>query len=202
MRSSLAAIATLALVVGACNGRQKDAAAGDTITPGAPVAAAGAAGATGASDSAAGRATATAPMRDAKGRDLGTVTLTETGQGIAVAGTLRGLPPGTHAIHVHTTGKCEPPFESAGGHWNPTNRQHGAQNPQGPHLGDMPNITVGADSSATVRVTTSGGTLRGTDALMDGDGATVMVHAGADDYRSNPAGNAGARVACGVVTGA
>ena len=200
MRISLAASAALALVAGACNGRQKDAAAGDTITPGAPVGAPA-----GGSDSvagAAGGATATAPMRDAKGRDLGTVTLTETGQGIAVAGTLRGLPPGTHAIHVHTTGKCEPPFESAGGHWNPTNRQHGAENPQGPHLGDMPNITVGADSSAAVRVTTSGGTLRGTNALMDGDGATVMVHAGADDYRSNPAGNAGARMACGVVTGA
>lgn len=192
MRPTLVFTAALALV--ACGGRGENAGAGDTITPGAGVPA--------AADSAAppaGAGGVTAAMRDAQGRDLGTVTLTESAQGIAVAGTLRGLPPGVHAIHVHTAGKCEAPFESAGGHWNPTSRQHGAQNPQGPHFGDLPNVTVAADSSVAVQVTTPGGTLRGANAVLDPDGAAVLVHAKADDNRSDPAGNAGARVACGVI---
>ena len=149
----------------------------------------------------AGGTSATAPMRDLAGRDLGTLTLSESGQGIAVSGTLRGMPAGEAAIHVHTTGRCDPPFESAGGHWNPTSRQHGTQNPQGPHLGDMPNITVGADGSVQVQVSTTGGTLRGQNALMDADGAAVVIHGGADDYRTDPSGNAGGRIACGVVSG-
>jgi Cu-Zn family superoxide dismutase len=144
----------------------------------------------------------TATMHDSAGRDLGTLTLTETAQGIEVSGKLAGLPPGEHAIHLHTVGQCEPPFTSAGGHWNPTNKQHGTQNPQGPHMGDMANFSVGADSSATIQTTTPGGMLRGANGLLDSDGAAVMVHAGADDYRSDPAGNAGARIACGVVKGA
>ena len=144
---------------------------------------------------------ATAQMRSAEGRDIGTLTLTETAQGINVTGHITGLPPGTHGIHVHTTGQCTPPFESAGGHWNPTNRQHGAQNPQGPHLGDIPNITVAADSSAHVTATTPGGTLRGTNGALDADGAAVVIHATADDNRTDPSGNSGARIACGAVSG-
>ncbi len=139
-------------------------------------------------------------LRDAQGRDLGSVTLVESGQGIRVSGHLRGLPPGEHAIHLHATGRCEPPFESAGPHWNPTTQQHGTQNPQGPHLGDMPNLTVGADSTATVQQVTPGGTLRGQNALLDADGAAVVVHAGPDDDRTDPSGNSGARIACGVAT--
>lgn len=140
-------------------------------------------------------------MRDAQGRDLGSLSVTESGQGITVSGALRGMPPGEHAIHVHTTGRCEPPFESAGGHWNPTSRQHGSQNPQGPHLGDMPNLTVGADSTVNVQATTAGGTLRGENGLLDADGAAVVVHAGADDYRTDPSGDSGDRIACGTATG-
>lgn len=145
--------------------------------------------------------TATVAMRDASGRDLGTLTATETGQGISFTGTLRGLPPGEHGFHVHTTGQCEPTFDAAGGHWNPTSMQHGTQNPQGPHLGDMMNITVGQDSTVNVQATTPGGTLRGENALMDADGAAVMVHSGPDDYRTDPSGASGDRIACGVVRG-
>jgi superoxide dismutase, Cu-Zn family len=146
-----------------------------------------------------------ASMRNAAGKDLGTLTITqitEGSQGISVKGRLTGLPPGEHGIHLHTTGKCDPPkFTSAGDHWNPTKRQHGSRSPQGPHLGDMPNITVGSDSSADVNATTAGGTVSGDNALLDADGAAVVVHAKADDYRTQPSGNSGDRIACGVVTG-
>jgi Cu-Zn family superoxide dismutase len=142
------------------------------------------------------------PMRDAAGRDLGTLTLAPHEGGLMLTGRVQGLPPGTHGIHVHATGRCEPPFESAGGHWNPTSRQHGTQNPAGPHHGDMPNLVVADDGSAAVNVMTAGGTLGGEGALLDGDGASVVIHAGADDYRTDPSGNSGDRIACGVVTGA
>jgi Cu-Zn family superoxide dismutase len=143
-----------------------------------------------------------ARMRDPAGRNLGTLTLTEGGQGITVAGRLSGLPPGEHAIHLHAVGRCDPPdFKSASDHWNPTNRQHGTKNPQGPHLGDLPNITVAQDSSVTVQATTPGGMLHGKNELLDGDGAAVVVHARRDDYRTQPSGNSGDRIACGVVTG-
>jgi Cu-Zn family superoxide dismutase len=152
-----------------------------------------------ASARAADTTAVTAAVHDASGRSLGMLTLAEAAQGISVTGRLTGLPPGEHAIHVHGTGRCEPPFESAGDHWNPTNRQHGTQNPQGHHLGDLPNVSVGSDSAVVVQVSTTGGTLRGTNALLDADGAALVVHARADDYRTDPAGNAGDRVACGVV---
>lgn len=148
---------------------------------------------------ATGTPGAIARMRDASGRDLGELALAETAQGIQVAGQLRGVPPGEHGFHVHTTGRCEPPFESAGGHWNPTNAQHGFEVPGGPHFGDMRNVTVGADSTVMTQGTTARGTLRGANALIDADGATVMIHAKPDDYRSQPSGDAGDRIACGVV---
>lgn len=143
---------------------------------------------------------ATARMRDTQGRDLGEVVLTETAQGIQLAGQLRGLAPGQRAIHLHQTGRCEAPsFESAGGHWNPTNVQHGFEASGGPHLGDMRNITVGADSSVVVQNATPGGGLRGANGLIDNDGAAVVIHIRQDDYRTQPSGNAGDRIACGVV---
>ena len=162
-----------------------------------------------ATDSAAAAATpatdpsVTATMRDASGRELGALTLTDAGGGISVSGTLRGLPPGEHGMHIHMVGRCDPPsFESAGGHWNPTTRQHGSENPQGPHLGDMPNVTVGADSTATVQGTANGGSLRGaTNMLLDTDGAAIVIHAARDDYKTDPSGGSGARIACGVISG-
>jgi superoxide dismutase, Cu-Zn family len=192
MRSILA-LAASALVLAACG--SADDAATDTagaIDPGAPVA--------GTADPAAG-AGITAVMRDSAGTELGTVTLADASGGIAISGTLRGIAPGTHAFHLHTTGQCEPTFEAAGGHWNPTNAEHGTEAAQGPHLGDMPNVTVGDDSTVTIQATTPGGSLRGENALLDADGAAVMLHAGTDDYRSQPSGDAGGRIACGVVQG-
>ena len=143
--------------------------------------------------------TVMASLRDANGNDVGVLTISETASGLTTAGTLHGLTPGVHGIHIHTVGRCEPPFQTAGGHWNPTARQHGFQNPAGPHAGDMQNITVASDGTASVNVTTPLGTLRGANALLDADGASVVVHAAADDYRTDPSGNSGARVACGVV---
>lgn len=143
---------------------------------------------------------ATALMHDSGGRTLGTLVLTDAAEGIAISGRLTGLTPGQHAIHVHTVGRCDPPaFTTAGGHWNPFGREHGLLNPRGSHAGDLPTITVGADGSATVQATTRGGSLRGANALLDADGAAVMIHAAPDDDRTDPAGNAGARIACGVI---
>jgi Cu-Zn family superoxide dismutase len=139
-------------------------------------------------------------MRDASGRDLGTLTLANASGGLVLTGVVRNLPPGTHAVHLHTIGRCDPPsFESAGPHWNPLSRRHGTLNPQGPHLGDMPNFVVASDGSATIDVMTPGGTLRGADAALDGDGVAVVIHESADDYRTDPSGNSGSRIACGVV---
>jgi Cu-Zn family superoxide dismutase len=145
----------------------------------------------------------TATVRDASGRELGTVTLTDAAGGIMVAGTLSGLPPGEHGMHLHMVGRCDPPaFESAGEHWNPTGSQHGTENPQGPHFGDLPNVTAGTDSTATVQGMTPGGTLRGTtNMLLDADGAALIIHGSSDDRRTNPSGGSGAPVACGVISG-
>jgi Cu-Zn family superoxide dismutase len=191
IRSSIAALAgSLAASLAACMGGADSGDSGDAASQADTTAAA----------RPALRVTAT--VRDAAGRELGVLTLTDTTGGIAIAGALRGLPPGEHGFHLHTTGACTPDFEAAGGHWNPTMREHGRDNPSGPHLGDLSNITVGADSAVTVAAMTPGGTLRGEEPLLDGDGAAVVVHAGADDYRSDPAGEAGDRVACGAVSGA
>jgi len=145
-------------------------------------------------------ASARAVMHDQSGRELGTLTLSESGQVFVTTGTLQHLAPGIHGIHIHTVGSCEGTFTSAGGHWNPTGKQHGFENPMGPHLGDLQNITAGADSTAEIAVSNrGGGILRGVGGLLDTDGAAVVVHAGPDDYRTDPAGNSGARIACGVL---
>jgi len=144
-----------------------------------------------------GGATASALVRDATGRDLGTLAVMDMPGGLHVTGTLRGLPAGTHGIHLHAIGRCEAPFTSAGPHWNPTGRLHGFENPQGAHAGDMPNIAAGTDGSVRVDVMTRGGTLRGADAAMDADGLAVVIHASADDHRTDPSGNSGGRIACG-----
>ena len=140
---------------------------------------------------------ATANVTMPNGQAVGTATFTQESGGVRIQGQSRGLPAGEHGIHVHAVGQCTPPFESAGPHWNPAQKKHGTQNPEGPHLGDMPNVTAGQDGSAHVAVSTPSGTL---DSLMDADGASVVVHATADDYKTDPPGNSGARIACGVVT--
>ena len=145
---------------------------------------------------------ATAKVLDATGRELGVLTLVDAGAAIAVTGTLRGLTPGVHGVHLHTLGRCDAPdFVSAGAHWSPTPKQHGRANPDGPHHGDLMNLTVGADSSVVVTMSTPAGSLRGEHPLLDADGAAIVIHATTDDDKTAPSGNSGARVACGVVSG-
>lgn len=136
------------------------------------------------------------------GAGRGTALVTEGADGLHVLVKATGLTPGLHAVHVHMTGTCTgPDFTSAGGHWNPTARQHGKDNPAGMHMGDMPNMTVGADGSGGMEYLIPAATLTsGATPLLDADGAAVVVHAAPDDNKSDPAGNAGGRVACAVLT--
>ena len=143
-----------------------------------------------------GGAIATATMRTSAGAEAGRATAREVAGGVRFTVDARGVPAGTHGAHVHTTGRCDAPgFESAGPHWNPTAAKHGTNNPQGPHLGDLPNITIGADGRGTLAMTMEGATMAG---LLDADGAAMLIHAAADDLQTDPSGNSGARIACGV----
>jgi Cu-Zn family superoxide dismutase len=145
---------------------------------------------------------AAAPLRNAEGQVLGMAIFTQEAQGVRISVTVKGLSPGEHGIHIHSVGKCEPPdFLSAGPHFNPTNKKHGLTNPEGPHAGDLPNLVAGEDGSAvyehiTDRVTLTPGEL----SLFDEDGSSLVIHAGPDDQMTDPAGNSGARVLCGVIT--
>jgi Cu-Zn family superoxide dismutase len=164
------------------------------------IAAAALAGCTTMSGGSGAERTATAPLRTAAGADAGTVTATQAGDAIRIRIDARGMPAGIHGAHVHTTGRCDAPdFTTAGGHWNPTGKQHGTSNPAGPHAGDAPNLTIGADGSGTLSITLPGGTM---DGLLDADGAAFVIHAGPDDYKTDPSGNSGGRIACGVFTAA
>lgn len=146
--------------------------------------------------------TASAKLASGDGAARGTATVTQAGDGLHVVVKAQGLTPGIHAVHVHTTGQCTAPdFASAGGHWNPTARKHGKDNPAGMHMGDMPNMTVGPDGTGAIEYHIPAGTIsEGATPLLDSDGAAIVVHAQADDNVSDPAGNAGGRVACGVLT--
>lgn len=143
-----------------------------------------------------GDAGAIADLVTANGQPAGRATATQTASGIEVMFEGRNLPPGPHGLHVHTTGRCDAPtFETAGGHWNPTGMKHGSQNPAGPHAGDLPNLNVASDGMGRLTFTLPGGTM---DGLFDTDGSALMVHAGPDDLRTDPSGNSGGRIACGI----
>lgn len=146
--------------------------------------------------------TASAVLLNAQGAQVGTLTLEQHASNVRVEVSVRGLPAGEHGIHFHATGVCAAPdFTSAGGHFNPTQRQHGLQNPQGPHAGDLPNLTVMADGNGRLEVVTASISLSpGSTSLFDADGTAFVVHAATDDQRTDPSGNSGARIACGVVT--
>lgn len=154
------------------------------------------------SASGAERKSATAELKDAKGQTVGQVKLKEGKNAVTLSAKVTNLAPGVHAIHVHTVGKCEAPdFKTAGGHFNPENKKHGLENPEGHHAGDMPNFTVGANGKGTYKGTLQGVTLAGNGAssLFHEGGTAVVIHEKEDDMKSDPAGNAGARVACGPV---
>ena len=144
---------------------------------------------------------ASAVVSDAAGQAKARASFTESVDGVVMRLDASGMAPGQYGAHIHTMGKCDAPgFTTAGGHWNPTSREHGFENPNGSHTGDMPNLTIGADGTGSLTYTLRGARLAsGGNPLLDADGASVMIHAGADDYRTDPAGASGARIVCGVV---
>jgi Cu-Zn family superoxide dismutase len=170
---------------------------------------------------AASPAKAQATIKDAQGKEVGRAMLTQEIHGVLLRAELSGLPPGPHGFHLHALAKCEPPaFTSAGGHFNPTGRKHGYNAEAGPHGGDLPNVIAGPDGKATVEIwvadislgagqvaATAGAATSGAGAtsppaehnIFDQGGASLIIHAKADDYASDPAGNAGDRIACGVI---
>lgn len=146
---------------------------------------------------------AKAVLVNAKGEEVGTATFEEMPGGLRVGLKVSKLSPGFHAFHIHAVGKCDPPdFKSAGGHFNPTHKKHGWQNPEGHHAGDLPNLYVGTDGTGTLDALVAGVTLTGSgeNSLFHPEGTSAVIHASADDNKTDPSGNAGDRIACGVIT--
>lgn len=146
------------------------------------------------------------PIVGPAGQILGEVRAGDSAEGAVLQIAAEGLPAGTHGVHIHDVGLCQgPAFESAGPHWNPDEKQHGLHNPQGPHRGDLPNVTVGEDGRLSATVTVEGSNLRGSRAygfanqVIDDNGAALVIHAQADDMRTDPSGNSGDRIACAVL---
>lgn len=140
-------------------------------------------------------------LRFANGLPAGTVQLFSNGQTLTVNVAAAAMSPGEHGFHLHTRGRCTAPdFTSAGGHLNPSDASHGSLSPDGKHLGDMPNLTIGANRTGTAQVVLEGNASEILADIFDDDGTAVVVHAGPDDYVTDPAGAAGARIACGVLS--
>ena len=144
---------------------------------------------------------ARAELKNAEGQVVGQAVLTDAPQGVLLHVTLTDVPEGTHAFHIHAVGKCEPPFTTAGGHFNPATKQHGIENAMGMHAGDLPNIDVPTSRRLTFDAFDRDITIKaGPNSVFDADGSAIVIHQGKDDYKSDPAGNAGARIVCGVIT--
>ena len=146
--------------------------------------------------------TAKAALKDAQGKDVGEVQLVQVTNGVLIRMALKGAPAGERAFHIHAVGKCEAPFTSAGPHFNPAGHKHGLEAKEGSHAGDMPNLHVPASGELVIEVANPMVTLaKGQpNSLFDADGSAIVIHAGKDDYKSDPAGNAGDRIICGVIT--
>ncbi|MBB4641586.1 superoxide dismutase family protein [Rhizorhapis suberifaciens] len=168
----------------------------------APIFLSACAAATNETESTSGTAvqTAIASLRAPDGSARGEVRAVAETDGIRLTINGVNLPAGSHGAHIHMTGACTPPdFASAGGHWNPTGHQHGKNNPQGMHMGDLPNLLIGTDGRGTLEITIPGARLsEGSNALLDADGSAFVVHGGPDDMMTDPSGNSGGRIACGV----
>lgn len=145
--------------------------------------------------------TASAALKNAEGKDVGTAQLTQTPTGVLVSLSAKGLPAGEHAFHVHAVGKCEPPFTTAGGHFNPGAKKHGLMVAEGHHAGDMPNLHIPASGDIAVEVMNTSITLEKgkPNSVFGPDGTALVIHAGKDDYKTDPTGDAGGRIACGVI---
>jgi Cu-Zn family superoxide dismutase len=148
------------------------------------------------------RKSATAAITDAQGKAVGTAKFKETKAGVQMQVTVSNLPPGERAIHVHNAGQCDPPdYKTAGPHFNPAQKKHGMQNPDGHHAGDLPNLVVDAKGKGRLQVILAGVTLdgEGANSLFHQGHTAVVIHEKADDMKTDPAGNAGNRIACGVI---
>lgn len=145
---------------------------------------------------------AKATLKDTTGKDVGTVNLTQTPSGVLLKLSVKGLPPGEKAFHIHAVGKCEPPFTTAGGHFNPGGKKHGLAAADGHHAGDMPNLSIPANGDLTVEVLNAAISLvKGQpNSVFDADGSAIVIHANADDHKTDATGNAGDRIVCGIIT--
>lgn len=143
---------------------------------------------------------ATAVIRNSAAVQVAQATASQAGPGIGMRVEATGMPPGVYGVHVHSAGRCDAPdFATAGPHWNPTGQQHGKNNPQGMHKGDLPNLMVGTDGRGSLEIVVPTASVsQGATPLLDADGSAIVIHERADDYRTDPSGNSGTRIACGV----